>query len=75
MRFGIRTPITMARAIFLRPEQRFLKTAAEREEFTLGYCELEAYSKKAFCHFYSMGNPDCQKDVRGIIESAIFYTC
>lgn len=76
--FGIRE-YDMAWAVFLRPSQKFLYTAAERKAFLDGYSQHQSFNKFAFnyflvqiaCHFYSMGDDKYKDDVRQIILQTI----
>lgn len=67
----------MAWAVFLRPGQRFLKTADERERFLSGYASLQPFSRAAFnhylvqiaAHFYAMGDEAYRGDVRALLDT------
>lgn len=75
---GIRE-FDLAWALVLRPGQKFLKTAEERELFLSGYLETQPFSRRAFeyydvlvcCHFYPMGDGGYQSDIKRSTESVI----
>lgn len=72
---GIRE-FDMAWAVFLRPGQNFLKSAAERDLFLEGYKSHSEFDRSAFnyyliltaCHFYPMGDESYRLGVRNIIR-------
>lgn len=66
----------LAWAVVLRPGQQFLKTSEERERFLKGYRTAQDFSYPAFRYyyilaalwFYGMGDEDCQRDLRRILD-------
>jgi aminoglycoside phosphotransferase len=75
---GIRE-FDLAWALVLRPGQKFLKTAKERERFLSGYAETLRFSMPALvhyfllvsCHFYPLGNEAYQQEIKRILDETI----
>lgn len=69
----------LAWALVLRPGQKFLKTAKERERFLSGYAETQRFSMPALVyffllvssHFYPLGDEGYQKEIKRILDETI----